>query len=173
MTQAQYTPTLSAASTTGSIDASSFLVARDRDHPNAKVPTRGSAEAAGYDLYASERITLPRRGRAVVQTGIRMQIPQGCYGRVAPRSGLAVKHGIDTGAGVVDSDYRGLLGVVLFNTSDEDFTVNVGDRIAQMILERIATPEVVEVESLDETVRGAGGFGHTGGFGVKASPSSS
>lgn len=68
--------------------ASSFLVQRDADHPAAKLPTRGSAEAAGYDLYASETITIPKNGRKVVQTGIRMKIPDGCYGRVAPRSGL-------------------------------------------------------------------------------------
>lgn len=80
----------------------------------------------------------------------------------APRSGLAWKHSIDVGAGVVDYDYRGNVGVILFNFSDVDFEVKVGDRIAQLILERIVTPEVVEVESLDETERGEGGYGSTG-----------
>lgn len=80
----------------------------------------------------------------------------------APRSGLAAKHSIDVGAGVVDHDYRGNVGVILFNFSDKDFQVSVGDRIAQLILERIMTPPVVEVDELDATTRGAGGFGSTG-----------
>lgn len=83
-------------------------------------------------------------------------------GRVAPRSGLAVKHGIDTGAGVIDADYRGNVGVVLFNLGAEDYQVKRGDRVAQLILERIATPDIVEVDDLDATTRGAGGYGSTG-----------
>ena len=82
--------------------------------------------------------------------------------RVAPRSGLAWKKSIDTGAGVIDEDYRGIVRVILFNHSDTDFEIKRGDRIAQLILERILTPEVVETEELSETVRGAGGFGSTG-----------
>lgn len=81
---------------------------------------------------------------------------------------LALKHGIDTGAGVIDSDYRGLLGVLLFNFGSEDFSIKPGDRIAQLILERIETPEVDVVESLGDTARGGGGFGSTGGFGLAA-----
>lgn len=80
----------------------------------------------------------------------------------APRSGLALKHSIDVGAGVIDADYRGPVGVVLFNHSEVDFVVKPGDRIAQMIIEVIVTPEVAEVEDLDATVRGEGGFGSTG-----------
>jgi dUTP pyrophosphatase len=80
----------------------------------------------------------------------------------APRSGLAWKHSIDVGAGVIDADYRGPLGVILFNHSDQDFAVKAGDRIAQLILEVIVTPEVVEVEDLESTIRGSGGFGSTG-----------
>ncbi|KAH3054749.1 hypothetical protein KXV27_001546 [Aspergillus fumigatus] len=90
------------------------------------------------------------------------QAPTDCYGRVAPRSGLASKHFIDTGAGVIDADYRGEVKVLLFNFSDVDFTVKVGDRIAQLVLERIYTPDVMVVEELEESVRGAGGFGSTG-----------
>lgn len=138
-----------------------------RHSPLAKIPTRGSAQAAGYDLYASEETVIPRGGRKVVQTGISLAIPENHYGRVAPRSGLATKHGIDVGAGVVDSDYRGLLGILLFNFGDADFTVNPGDRIAQLVLEQISTPQPEEVDSLDDTERGAGGFGSTGGFGPK------
>jgi len=89
-------------------------------------------------------------------------------GRVAPRSGLAAKHSINTGAGVIDADYRGEVKVILFNHSDNDFTIKEGDRIAQLVIERIYTPEVVVVEKLEATVRGAGGFGSTGGFGAAA-----
>eukprot|EP00250_Pteridium_aquilinum_P011891 c20371_g1_i2 orf=280-663(-) len=80
----------------------------------------------------------------------------------APRSGLAWKHSIDVGAGVIDADYRGPVGVVLFNLSDQDFAIKSGDRVAQLILERIVTPEVLEVDDLEETGRGEGGFGSTG-----------
>ncbi|MCO5585138.1 hypothetical protein L7F22_039070 [Adiantum nelumboides] len=141
-----------------------FLVSLDPEHPHAKAPTRGSALAAGYDLYASQNVIIPKGGRIVVPTGIRVAIPEGSYGRVAPRSGLASKHGIDCGAGVIDADYRGLLGVLLFNFGDSDFSINIGDRIAQLILEQIFTPQVETVQSLTETVRGEGGFGSTGGF---------
>lgn len=83
-------------------------------------------------------------------------------GRIAPRSGLASKNFIDTGAGVIDADYRGPVKVLLFNHAETDFAIKEGDRIAQLVLERIYTPEVVEVQELEESVRGAGGFGSTG-----------
>lgn len=83
-------------------------------------------------------------------------------GRIAPRSGLAVKHSIDTGAGVIDSDYRGQVKVLLFNHSEVDFEIKEGDRIAQLVLERIYTPEILIVGELEESIRGAGGFGSTG-----------
>lgn len=88
---------------------------------NAKAPTRGSEFAAGYDMYASEDKVIAARGRALVKTGVSIAIPEGTYARVAARSGLAVKHGIDVGAGVVDYDYRGEVRVLLFNHSDEEF----------------------------------------------------
>lgn len=83
-------------------------------------------------------------------------------GRIAPRSGLASKHFIDTGAGVIDADYRGPVKVLLFNHAETEYNVQEGDRVAQLIVERIVTPEVLEVQELEETVRGAGGFGSTG-----------
>jgi dUTP pyrophosphatase len=132
---------------------------------DATTPTRGSAFAAGYDLYASKPTTVPARGKVTVSTDLAVATPAGTYGRVAPRSGLAAKHFIDTGAGVIDADYRGEVKVLLFNHSDTDFEVNKGDRVAQLVLERIYTPDVVEVKNLEESVRGAGGFGSTGGFG--------
>ncbi|KXL46511.1 hypothetical protein M433DRAFT_29042, partial [Acidomyces richmondensis BFW] len=129
---------------------------------SAKPPTRGSAFAAGYDVYASKEAVVPARGKALVDTDISIAVPAGTYGRIAPRSGLASKHSIDTGAGVIDADYRGPVKVLLFNFSDNDYKIAVHDRIAQLIIERIFTPDVIVVDELEETVRGAGGFGSTG-----------
>jgi len=128
----------------------------------AQAPRRGSAFAAGYDLYSAKDTVIPAKGKALVDTGIAIAVPDGTYGRVAPRSALACKNFIDTGAGVIDADYRGEVKVLLFNFSDVDFTVKQGDRIAQLVLERIYTPEVLVVEELEESIRGAGGFGSTG-----------
>ncbi|KAF9471841.1 dUTP diphosphatase [Pholiota conissans] len=129
----------------------------------AKIPTRGSALAAGYDLYSAEKKVIPAHGKALVDTQLSIAVPEGTYGRVAPRSGLASKFMIDTGAGVIDADYRGVVFVLLFNLSEKDFQVEEGDRVAQLIIERIYTPDVLEVEDLERTIRGAGGFGSTGG----------
>ncbi|KAI1849240.1 hypothetical protein JX266_005201 [Neoarthrinium moseri] len=128
----------------------------------ARMPTRGSAFAAGYDMYAAQDTVIPSRGKALVETDIAIAVPAGTYGRVAPRSGLASKNFIDTGAGVIDADYRGPVKVLLFNHGEADFKVAEGDRVAQLIIERIYTPEVVEVAELEASVRGAGGFGSTG-----------
>ena len=128
----------------------------------AKIPTRGSAGAAGYDLSSTENVCVYPGKRALISTGIAVKLPQGVYGRVAPRSGLAVKNGIQVGAGVVDADYQGEVKVLLFNHGDMQFNVNVGDRIAQLICERYEAPEVIIVTSLDDTSRGEGGFGSTG-----------
>ncbi|OJK01076.1 hypothetical protein ASPACDRAFT_59870 [Aspergillus aculeatus ATCC 16872] len=130
--------------------------------PSGRAPTRGSAFAAGYDLYSAKDTIIPSKGKALVDTGIAIAVPEGTYGRIAPRSGLASKHFIDTGAGVIDADYRGEVKVLLFNFSDVDFEIKEGDRVAQLVLERIYTPEVTVVEKLEESVRGAGGFGSTG-----------
>lgn len=94
------------------------------------MPAKGSAYAAGYDLHALTATKVPARGKALVSTGLAMAIPDGNYGRIAPRSGLAAKHSIDVGAGVIDSDYRGEVKVLLFNLGDKDFEVAPGDRIA-------------------------------------------
>ena len=98
----------------------------------------------------------------MVGTGLAFAIPVGNYGRIAPRSGLAVKNSIHVGAGVVDSDYRGEVKVCLFNHSDNVFDIAEGDRIAQMIIEKYTMTDLVEVEALDDTIRGEGGFGSTG-----------
>ncbi|KAG6626803.1 hypothetical protein CIPAW_15G077400 [Carya illinoinensis] len=128
----------------------------------AILPSRGSPLSAGYDLSSATEVKVPARGKALVPTDLSIAVPEGTYARVAPRSGLAWKHSIDVGAGVIDADYRGPVGVILFNHSDIDFEVKAGDRIAQLIIEKIMTPEVTEVEDLDATARGDGGFGSTG-----------
>ena len=126
------------------------------------MPKRGSPLSAGFDLSSAEKIVIPANGRGVVKTDLSIACPPGTYARIAPRSGLAVKKGIDCGAGVVDADYRGNIGVVLFNFGDEDFMVEIGDRVAQLILEQISMVPAIEVDELTETERGAGGFGSTG-----------
>ena len=98
----------------------------------------------------------------MIGTGLAFGIPVGNYGRIAPRSGLAAKNSIDVGAGVIDSDYRGEVKVLLFNFSDTDFKIAEGDRIAQMIIEKYTITALTEVDTLDDTVRGEGGFGSTG-----------
>lgn len=133
-------------------------------HPAAKIPRRESQGAAGYDLSSAVDVTIPPGGRAVVPTGIAIAVPEGTYGRVAPRSGLAAKHGIDVLAGVIDEDYRGEVGAILLNTSSTAFSIAAGDRIAQLVLEKIETPLVSVVTDLGFTARGGGGFGSTGVF---------
>ena len=129
---------------------------------NARLPVLGSANAAGYDLHANEEKVVPARGKALIGTGLAFAIPTGNYGRIAPRSGLAAKNSIHVGAGVIDSDYRGEVKVLLFNHSDVEFAINEGDRIAQMIIEKYTMTQLQEVEELSETARGEGGFGSTG-----------
>jgi dUTP pyrophosphatase len=130
---------------------------------DAIIPTRGSDASVGYDLYSVVDTTVPcQAGNAVIATGIAIVLPPGCYGRVAPRSGLAVKHCIQVGAGVIDPDYTGEVKVVLFNHGDKDFEVKKGERIAQLVLERCETPPIEEIGQLEETLRGSDGFGSTG-----------
>lgn len=133
--------------------------------PDAIIPTRGSEEAAGVDFHAMKDFILQPGERMLVKTGLGVAVPKGTYLRIAPRSGLAFKHGIDVLAGVVDSDYRGEVGVILINTNapstGRSVQFKAGDKIAQGIVERIELLDPVEVENLDETVRGEGGFGST------------
>ena len=130
-------------------------------HEGAKLPARGSEGAAGYDVSAVADGVVPARGRALVGTGIAVRVPPDHYARVAPRSGLTARHGIDVGAGVIDSDYTGEVKVALFNHGDEPFSFKAGDRVAQLIFERISTPELRVVAALEDTARGHGGFGST------------
>jgi dUTP pyrophosphatase len=131
-------------------------------HENATLPTRGSAHAAGLDLYAVERMDIRPGAQAMIPTGLSVAIPSGHYGRIAPRSGLAAKHGIQVHAGVVDSDYRGEMRVCLINHGSEMVEFKPGDRIAQLIIERCLITPAAWADDLDSTERGQGGFGSTG-----------
>jgi dUTP pyrophosphatase len=131
----------------------------------ATIPTRAHEGDAGLDLYAAESARIGPGERASVGTGIAVAIPAGHAGLVVPRSGLAVRHGISVvnAPGLIDSGYRGELRVLLLNTDAGDaFDVSPGDRIAQLVITPVASPDLIEVEELDETVRGAGGFGSSG-----------
>jgi dUTP pyrophosphatase len=128
---------------------------------NSKAPQRATAGAAGYDLYAAESKVITKGERSLVSTGVALAIPAGHYGRIAPRSGLSVK-GIDVGAGVIDCDYRGEVKALLINNGKDDFEVLEGDRIAQLLVTKVETPDIVVVDDLNSTTRGEGGFGSTG-----------
>lgn len=128
----------------------------------ASSPEKGSEHAAGYDLRSAENAIVPAHGNYLIRTDLQLEIPQGGYGRIAPRSGLAVTDFIDVGAGVVDRDYRGNVCVLLFNFSNMDFHVSVGDRIAQLIIEAVVETKLEQVQEMDDTDRGGRGFGSTG-----------
>lgn len=129
-------------------------------HELAIIPKRNNHTDAGADLYSVEQLEIPPLSRKVVNTGICIELPEGFYGRIAPRSGLALKHGIDVLAGVCDSSYRGEIKVILFNTStDKTFEITYGDKIAQLIVEQHFNFEFEEQEELSTTSRGINGFG--------------
>ena len=128
----------------------------------ASLPGRASASAAGADLACVEPVTLSPGERRLIPTGLIFEIPPGYYGRVAPRSGLAVRHGIDILAGVIDADFRGECQVVLINLGREPVSFQAGERIAQLIIERAAPCDYAWADELSETGRADGGFGSTG-----------
>jgi len=129
----------------------------------AKVPVRANPTDAGLDLFSAEHSEIAPLTRKLIKTDISLEIPENYYGRIAPRSGLAYKYGIDTMAGILDSGFRGNVGVILFNSDRENtFQVNIGDRIAQLIIEAHYNFKLVEVNELSDTSRGEGGFGSTG-----------
>lgn len=140
-----------------------------RLHPDAVIPTFGTPGSIGLDLYLLEKVYLSGchgPSYTVARTGIAVAIPPGYYGRIAPRSGLAVKHGVDVLAGVIDQDYRGEVMVVLAVHDRQCWSLELkaGERIAQLILERADRPIISPVDELDDTARGAGGFGSTGSW---------
>ena len=126
-------------------------------------PTRGSEQSAGLDLYSVDHGEIHPGGRQLIKTGIAMSIPDGFFGSIRPRSGLALNCGIDTMAGVIDSDYTGEIGVILINHSDYLFSCDSGDKIAQLVIQRHHSDFEIEiVDSLEVSDRGNGGFGSTG-----------
>ena len=131
-----------------------------------QLPAYATIQSAGMDLRANldEPVTLHPMERRLIPTGLYIALPEGYEAQVRPRSGLALKHGLTVlnSPGTIDADYRGEIGVVLINLSQQDFVVNDGERIAQMVIARCEQGELVEVETLDETERGEGGYGHTG-----------
>lgn len=130
------------------------------------LPAYATEQSAGMDIraYIEESIVLHPMERKLIHTGLYMALPKGYEAQVRPRSGLALKHGITVlnSPGTIDADYRGEIGVVLINLSAEDFVINDGERIAQLVIAKHETAEFIEVEELDDTERGAGGYGHTG-----------
>lgn len=131
----------------------------------AKIPYRSSVYAAGYDLFADipdREIIIGSFERKLIPLGFSIAIPLGYYGRIAPRSGLAHKSGIHIMAGVIDPDYRGAMFALLYNSNPYSFFVQHEDRVAQLIIEKISTPDIMVVDSLDNTERGSNGFGSTG-----------
>ncbi len=142
-----------------------FTVAYAKINQDACEPTRGSERAAGYDLYSVDEVLIPPGHKEIIHTGICFEIPEGHYGRVAPRSGLASKHGIDVLAGVCDEDYKGEICVILINHGKKEVWIQKGDRVAQFIFEKITIPDnLVEIshEDFTATKRGTNGFGSTG-----------
>ena len=129
-------------------------------------PKQATEGSVGYDLYAHEDVKILKGDRRTIGIGVAMKVPNGHYGRISPRSGLAVKYGIQILGGAIDTDFRGEVGVILYyggnNTDPDYFTVKKGDRIAQLILEKVSTVQVQVVEDLSKTERGDGGFGSTG-----------
>ena len=135
-------------------------------HPNAVIPTYGSLEAAGADIYAclDAAVTIPAGKTVFIPTGLAMEVPKGCAGLIYARSSMGSKRGLAPAnkVGVIDSDYRGQVMVALHNHSQEDQVVNPGERVAQLIITPVFTPGFREVDDLSETDRGSGGFGSTG-----------
>lgn len=137
-----------------------------KTNPKAIKPVKGSPQAAGWDLFSVTDITLKPKTVIPVDTGIAFAFPEGYYGRVTGRSGFALKQiVVGAGAGVIDPDYRGSVKVILNNQSDEAYEIKYGDRIAQIVCEKIGLAELVEKTELDTTIRGNRGFGSTG-FGL-------
>lgn len=139
----------------------SFLTFKKLD-PRAVLPTRGSVMSAGLDIYCLEDLTIGPKQRSLARTGLAVAIPPGHYGRLAPRSGLATESGLDVLAGVIDADYRGEIGCLLFNSGDELIHLPAQSKICQLIIEKIIMPTAVWSDDLSDTTRGSGGFGSTG-----------
>ena len=128
----------------------------------AKIPNYAHKGDAGFDLFSISKVLVKKNSRAEVKTGIAMKIPKGCVGLIWDKSGLAIKFGIKTLGGVIDSGYRGEVIVGVYNTSNEDYVFEEGHKVAQMLIQKVENPQIKIVKELDSTSRGEGGFGSTG-----------
>ena len=133
-------------------------------HPDAVLPARSRAGDAGYDLRSVERVTIPPEGTRLIPTGVAIALPEGVAGLVTPRSGLALEHGLTllNAPGLIDPNYRGEIKVILHNTAEHRYTVEIGDRVAQLLLTPYWAPDLQVVDQLEATERGASGFGSSG-----------
>lgn len=131
-------------------------------HPRAMVPTYAHVGDAGFDLFAVEDVLVSVGARVLVGTGIAMEIPLGYVGLIWDKSGLSMNHGLKNLGGVIDAGYRGEIKAGVVNLSDEDYTIRAGHKVAQMLIQKVAHAEILEVDELSDTTRGEGGFGSTG-----------
>ena len=129
---------------------------------NALMPTNGSSGAAGYDLYSAEEVLLLARSAASVKTNVAFKIPNGYFGEIKSRSGHSFKHHLETGAGVIDSDYTGFVNIKIYNHSDKDYLIKQNERVAQIIFQRYMKANFVKTNKMPETKRGDKGFGSSG-----------
>ena len=130
--------------------------------PNAILPNYAHKGDAGMDFFASQITVIKKGERVQVKTGISMAIPEGFVGLVWDKSGLSHKHGLKTLGGVIDAGYRGEIMIGMINLGSEDYTIEAGHKVAQMLIQKVESPEIIEVEELDDTSRGTGAFGSTG-----------
>lgn len=131
-------------------------------HPEAKIPTYAHEGDAGFDLFAIEDVIIPVGARVLVGTGIAMEIPLGYVGLIWDKSGLSMNHGLKNLGGVIDAGYRGEIKAGVVNLSDEAYTIHAGNKVAQMLIQKVERAEIQEVDDLSDTTRGKGGFGSTG-----------
>lgn len=141
-----------------------MIIKFQKNLDEAIIPHYAHKGDAGMDIFSAEETTIKARERKNIKTGIKIELPDGFVGLVWDKSGLALKNGIKTMAGVIDSGYRGEIGIVLVNLSDQDFKIEKGQKIAQMLIQKVERLEIKEVKELSETKRGEGGFGSTGLF---------
>lgn len=133
-------------------------------HPEAKIPIRAHESDAGLDIYSIESVIVKQGERVAIKTGLAMAVPIGFVGLIWDKSGLSLKNGIKVMGGVIDAEYRGEIQVILINLGQEDYLIEQGSKIAQILIQKVELCTIEEVTNLEETVRGASGFGSTGNF---------
>jgi len=141
-----------------------FLISKTDDALDMPLPSRQTAQSAGFDLHSKVNATIKKGERILIPTGIKISLPFGYEAQIRPRSGLALKHGVTlvNSPGTIDADYRGEIGIILINLGERDFTITRGDRIAQMVIAKVEMVDFEEIKELPASERGVGGFGSTG-----------